>query len=71
MADKCMICGEGEIVETEERDHVTQVFGIRMVLPVAIVGRCNKCGAINYAIRKDQAPPGDGQGNAEEENHHG
>lgn len=53
MADKCMICGEGEIVEKEEKDYVTQVAGIRVMLPEAIVGTCNKCGAVNYALRKD------------------
>lgn len=53
MADKCMICGEGEIVEKEEKNFVTYVVGIRLVLPVATVGRCNKCGAVNYALRKD------------------
>ncbi len=53
MTDKCMICSEGEIVETEEKDYVTSVAGIRMMIPEAIVGRCNKCGAVNYALRKD------------------
>lgn len=50
---KCMICGEGKIVDKEERDYETTVAGMKMVLDVAIVGTCDKCGMVNYAFRKD------------------
>jgi hypothetical protein len=51
--EKCLICGKGNIVETEEKDFKTEVFGQTMTLPVAIVGRCDTCKAINYALRKE------------------
>jgi hypothetical protein len=61
MSEICMICGEGEITEKEEKDYVTYVHGIKMLLPVAIVGTCNKCGVVNYAIRKDIYTAGAGE----------
>ena len=50
---KCQICDKGEVVETEEKNHKTMVLGQELTLPEAIVGRCDKCGAVNYALRKD------------------
>lgn len=51
--EKCMICGRGNIVETEEENFKAEVLGQMMTLPVAIVGRCDTCKAVNYALRKD------------------
>lgn len=50
---KCMICDIGEVVEKEEKNYKTQVAGMEMTLPEAIVGTCDTCGAVNYAFRKD------------------
>lgn len=53
ISGKCTICGEGDVVQTEEKNHETMVVGQKMIIPVAIVGTCNKCGQVNYALRKD------------------
>jgi len=50
---KCQICDEGEVVETEEKNHKTMVLGQELTIPEAIVGRCDKCGTVNYAFRKE------------------
>ncbi len=50
---ECQICGKGKVVETEEKNHKTFVLGQELTIPVAIVGRCNNCGLVNYAIRKE------------------
>ncbi|KKL91530.1 hypothetical protein LCGC14_1893780 [marine sediment metagenome] len=50
---KCQICEKGEVVETEERNYKMMVLGQEMTLPEAIVGRCDTCGAVNYAFRKE------------------
>ena len=50
---KCIICGEGEVVEKGEKNYETTVHGMKMRLPVAIVGTCNKCASVNYAFNKD------------------
>ncbi len=49
---KCQICDEGEVVETEEKNHKTMLLGQELTIPEALVGRCDTCGAVNYAIRK-------------------
>jgi len=58
IVSECMICGKGKVVEKEEKNHVTYVAGIKMVLPEAIVGRCDTCGAVNYALRKESIKGG-------------
>ena len=50
---KCQICDKGEVVETEEKNHKTMVLGQEMTIPEAIVGRCDTCGAVNYALKKE------------------
>ncbi|MBA7711846.1 hypothetical protein ES703_120813 [subsurface metagenome] len=50
---KCQICDKGEVVEKEEKNHKTMVLGQELTIPEAIVGRCDTCGAVNYALRKD------------------
>ncbi|KKK75831.1 hypothetical protein LCGC14_2869810 [marine sediment metagenome] len=49
---KCQICEKGEVIETEETNHKTTVLGQEMTIPKALVGRCDTCGAVNYAFRK-------------------
>jgi threonine dehydrogenase-like Zn-dependent dehydrogenase len=51
MSGKCVYCNEGEVIESQEKNHKVKVLGQEVVLPVAIVGRCNKCGQVNYALR--------------------
>ena len=50
---KCQICDKGEVVETEEKNHKTIVRGQELTIPEAIVGRCDTCGSVNYALRKE------------------
>jgi len=52
-SEECTICGKGKVVEKEVENHVRYVVGIEMVLPEAIIGTCDTCGAVNYAFRKD------------------
>ncbi len=63
---KCQICDKGEVVETEETDYKTTILSFagpagtwlepgsrqEMTIPKALVGRCDTCGAVNYAFRK-------------------
>ncbi|KKM98786.1 hypothetical protein LCGC14_1154380 [marine sediment metagenome] len=51
---KCQLCDKGEVVETEERNHKTMVLGREMTIPEAIVGRCDTCGAVNYALSRKE-----------------
>lgn len=51
--EKCLICGRGNIVETEEKNHKTVLLGKVITIPLAIVGRCDTCKAVNYALSKD------------------
>lgn len=53
ISGKCSICGEGDVIQTEEKNHETMVLGQKVVIPDAIVGTCNKCGKVNYAMRKE------------------
>jgi len=48
----CQICGKGKVVETKEKNHKTMVLGQELTIPEAIVGRCDTCGTVNYALRK-------------------
>lgn len=48
----CAYC-DGPINQVEEKDHQTKLLGQTITLPVAIVGRCQRCGEANYAFRKD------------------
>ncbi|MBA7678886.1 hypothetical protein ES703_87165 [subsurface metagenome] len=50
---KCQICDKGEVVEKEEKNHKAMVLGQELTIPEAIVGRCDTCGAVNYAFRKE------------------
>ncbi len=50
---KCQICGKGKVFETEEKNHKTIVLGQELTIPEAIVGRCDTCGSVNYALRKE------------------
>lgn len=50
---KCMICDKGTVVETEEKNHKTEVLGQEITIPEAVVGRCDTCHQINYAFRKE------------------
>ena len=50
---KCQICGKGDVVEEEEKNHKTMVLGQELIIPEAVVGRCYTCGAVNYAFRKE------------------
>lgn len=54
-ASECAGCG-GKIEETEEKNHEVEIMGRKLVLDVAIVGRCKECGMVNYAFRKDAVP---------------
>jgi hypothetical protein len=56
MAYKCTFCGELAVEEKEEKDYDLSAFGNPVVLPKAIVGTCNKCGKVNYAVLKDVPP---------------
>ena len=49
----CQFCVMGKVVETEEKNHKTTVFGQELTIPEAIVGRCDTCGSVNYAFRKE------------------
>ncbi len=50
---ECQFCVRGKVVETEEKNHVTVVFGQELIITEAIVGRCDTCGSANYAFRKE------------------
>ncbi len=50
---ECQICGRGKVVETEKKNHKTFVLGQELTIPEAIVGRCDTCGFVNYALRKE------------------
>lgn len=52
---KCQLCDEGEVVVAEVKNFETTVAGIKMTLPVAVVGTCNRCGSVNYAFRVEKA----------------
>ncbi len=52
---ECQFCCRGKVVETEEKNHVTVVLGQELIITEAIVGRCDTCGFVNYALRKDVA----------------
>lgn len=56
MVYKCVFCGEIAVVEKEEKDYRSSILDKGVVLPEAIVGTCNKCGKVNFALLKD--PPG-------------
>jgi len=49
----CQICDNGEVVETEEKNHKIILLGQELTIPEAIVGRCGTCGSVNYAFRKE------------------
>ena len=51
--EPCVFCNKGHISETVEKDYVAEVCGTSFTIPEAVVGRCDKCGGVNYAIRKD------------------
>ncbi len=50
---ECQFCVMGKVVETEEKNHVTVVLGQELIITEALVGRCDTCGSVNYAFRKE------------------
>ena len=50
--NRCEECGRGTVRETRRKDFQVPFDGIPFVVPEAIIGVCDVCGAINYHGRE-------------------
>ena len=50
--NRCEECGRGTVRETRRKDFQVPFDGILVVVPEAIIGVCDVCGAINYHGRE-------------------